>query len=96
MFIIRLLLKIVVLPVALLLSALTYILTVLACLAAYVVGPFSMLMAFLILYCIAGQRWNDVFILGAAEGICLLMYAAAVFGIGVVQSLSLKLNGFVF
>ncbi|MGN0315905.1 MAG: hypothetical protein ACI4EG_14095 [Fusicatenibacter sp.] len=94
MRLIRFLLKILTLPVMLLLKLFCLLITALANLSAYVLGPVSLFILGCGIYCMVKTRWMDAALLAGMEAVIFGAVSAAGWLTGMVEELCGHLAGF--
>ena len=95
MKLIKLPFKIFVFPVIALLWLVTMLAKVTVKIVCYIAGPVMLVLLGLIIYVITKQRWDDLFILGCMEGICILILFGVTWMIANVQDVNELLIEFI-
>lgn len=94
MWLIKLPLKLLMLPLLLVLAVLHILGRVFTHLSAYVVGTFLFLVALICVYCIVRQQWTNLLILGSVEILALAMQFGAMWLVELCSGLNRRLCGF--
>lgn len=86
MKVLRILLKIAVLPLMLLVALVYFVFSVLTNLSCYVIGPLMLLILGCGIYTVVKQQWSQTFLLTLMEAACLLLLFGAGFVLVTLES----------